>query len=51
MKKIILNVLCAVSVVTVLWMAVSFVDVVKDNTSGHAEHSEHNAFVMMFKEN
>lgn len=42
-----LNVLTAVSVVFLLWVAFSFCDVIADNNRPNPTHSEHNIFILI----
>lgn len=42
----IINTVCAIMTAFILWLGVSWVDVVSDNTRPNAEHSNLNAFVL-----
>lgn len=44
---------CLVSVLFMLWLVASWVDIIADNTMPNPVHSEYNAFVMLteFAEN
>lgn len=39
-----------ISIALIMWLLVSWVDVVADNTHAGAKHSEYNAFVLLDKE-
>ena len=47
MKKFIENTLTTLSVVFLLWLAISWVDIVADNCEPHPTHAPWNAFVLM----
>ena len=47
MMKWLGRVVVALSVVFMLWLFASWVDIIADNTSPNPVHSEYNAFVMM----
>lgn len=45
--KVISTVFCTASVLMMLWIGASWVDIVWDNTSPNPTHSPYNAFVML----
>ena len=49
MKKIgntIVNILCVLSVIFMLWLGVSWIDIIADNRQPNPVHSKYNAFVI-----
>lgn len=47
MKKILENAMVVVSLVFLLWLGISWVDIVADNCEPHPTHAPWNAFVLM----
>lgn len=47
MKKIITNIFPCVAALFLLWLLLSWVDVVTDNLQEHPEHSNLNAFAVL----
>lgn len=49
MKKWFSRIWCLLNVLFMLWIAISWVDIVWDNYLPNPVHSEYNAFVMLVK--
>lgn len=49
MKKIIENAIVVLSLVAMIWMVGSFIDITSDNSLPNPQHSNCNAFVMITK--
>lgn len=49
MKKALSNIITTVCVILLLWVGISYIDIIADNLSEHPQHSEYNVFCLLLE--